>query len=43
MIINYLALSGLWYTGSVVPLPAWAEKKINQVILTFCGQGKTSK
>ena len=43
MIINSLALPGLWYTGSVVPLPAWAEKKINQVIFDFCGQGKTSK
>ena len=29
MIINTLALSGLWYTGSVIPLPAWAEKRIN--------------
>ena len=28
-IINTLALSGFWYTGSVVPLPVWAEKKIN--------------
>ena len=43
MIINTLAFSGLWYTGSVVPLPAWAEKKINQIIFDFCGLGKTSK
>ena len=31
MINNTFALSGLWYTGSVVRLPAWAEKRINQV------------
>ena len=36
MIVNSLGLSGLWYTGSVVPLPAWAEKRIRSS-LTFCG------
>ena len=35
MIINTLALSGLWYIESVVPLPAWAEKRINRIILDF--------
>ena len=35
MIINTLALSGSWYTGSVVPLPAWAEKRINRIIFDF--------
>ena len=40
MIINTLALSGLWYTGSVVPLLAWAEKKINQIIFDFLWSGK---
>ena len=35
MTINTLALPGLWYTGSVVPLPACAEKKINQMIFHF--------
>ena len=43
MIINSLALSGLWYTGSVVPLPAWAEKKINQVIFDFLWSGKNEQ
>ena len=43
MIINSLALSGLWYTGSVVPLPAWAEKKINQVIFHFLWSGKNEQ
>ena len=40
MIINTLALSGLWYTGAVVPLPASAEKKINQIIFDFLWSGK---
>ena len=43
MIINSLALSGLWYTGSVVPLLAWAEKKINQVIFDFLWSGKNQQ
>ena len=43
MIINTLRLSSLWYTGSVVPLPAWAEKRINQIILTFCGLEKNEQ
>ena len=43
MIINSLALSGLWYTGSVVPLPAWAEKKINQVIFDILWLGKNEQ
>ena len=43
MIINTLALSGLWYTGSVVPLPAWAEKKINQIIFDFLWSGKNEQ
>ena len=41
--INTLALSGLWYTGSVVPLPAWAEKKINQIIFDFLWSGKNEQ
>ena len=40
MIINTLALPGLWYTGSVVSLPAWAEKRINQIIFDFLWSGK---
>ena len=43
MIINSLALSGLWYTGSVVPLPVWAEKKINQVIFYFLWSEKNEQ
>ena len=43
MIINSLALSGLWYTRSVVPLPAWAEKKINQVIFDCLWSGKNEQ
>ena len=43
MIINTLALSGLWYTGSVIPLPAWAERRSIRSSLTFCGLGKMSK
>ena len=43
MIINTLALSGLWYTGSVVPLPLWAEKKINQIIFDFLSSGKNEQ
>ena len=43
MIINTFALSGLWYTGSVVPLPAWAEKKINQIIFDFLWSGKNEQ
>ena len=43
MIIITFALSGLWYTGSVVPLPAWAEKKINQVIFDFLWSGKNEQ
>ena len=43
MIINTLALSGLWYTGSVVPLLAWAEKKINQIIFDFLWSGKNEQ
>ena len=43
MIINTLALSGLWYTGSVVPMHNWAEKRINQIIFYFLWSRKMSK
>ena len=43
MIINTLALSVLWYTGSVVPLPAWAEKRINRIIFDFLWSGKNEQ
>ena len=43
MIINTLALSGLWYSGSIVPLPAWAEKTINRIIFDFLWSGKNEQ
>ena len=43
MIINTLALSGLWYTGSVVPLLARAEKRINQIFFDFQWSGKNEQ
>ena len=43
MIINTLALSGLWYTGSVVPLQAWAEKRISRIIFDFLWSGKSEQ
>ena len=43
MIINTLALTGLWYTGSVVPLPAWAEKRINRIIFDFRWSGENEQ
>ena len=43
MIINTLTLSGLWHTGSVVPLPAWAEKRINRIIFDFLWSGKNEQ
>ena len=43
MIINTLALSGLWYNESVVPLPAWAEKRINLIIFDYLWSGKNEQ
>ena len=43
MVINTLALSALWHTGSVVPLPAWAEKKFNHIIFDFLWSGKNKQ
>ena len=43
MIINILALSGLWHTGSVIPLLAWAEKRINWIIFGFLWLGKNEQ
>ena len=43
MIINTLALSCLCYTWSVVPLPAWAEKRINRIIFEFLWSGKNEQ
>ena len=43
MIINTLALAGLWYTGSVVPLPSGLKKGSIGSSLTFCGREIMSK
>ena len=43
MIINTLTLSGLWYNGSVVPLPAWAENRINLIIFDYLWSGKNEQ
>ena len=43
MIINTLALSGLWYTGSVISLRAWAEKRINRIIFDFLWSRKNEQ
>ena len=43
MIINTLALSGLWYTESVISLPAWAKKRINRIFFDFLWSGKNKK
>ena len=43
MIINTLALSCLWYTRSVVPLPARADKRINWIISDFLWSGKNEQ
>ena len=42
-VYDTLALSGFWYTGTVVPLLAWAEKKINQIIFDFLWSGKNEQ
>ena len=43
MIINTLALSGLWYTGFVIPMLAWAEKRIDWIIFDFLWSGKNEQ
>ena len=43
MIINTLAPPGLWYTGSLVSLPAWAEKRISQIIFEFLWSGENEQ
>ena len=43
IIINSLALSSLWYTGSVVRLPAWTKEKINQIIFDFLWFGRNEQ
>ena len=40
LVINQLAASGLWYTGSIFPLPKWVSHSINASIWDFFGGGK---
>ena len=40
LVINQLAASGLWYTGSIFPLPKWASHSINASIWDFFWGGK---
>lgn len=43
LVINALALSGLWYLGSVMCPPDWVISKINTEIFSFFGRGKRIK
>ena len=43
MIINTLALSGLWYTGTVIPCQPGLKRGSAASSMTFCGQEKISK
>ena len=40
LVINQLAASGLWYTGSILPLPKWASHSLNESIWDFFWGGK---
>ena len=40
---NTLVLFVSWYTGSVVNLSAWAEKRINRIIFNFLWSGKNEQ
>ena len=40
LVLNALALSGLWYSASVLHLPEWTIKKINSLIYPFFWSGK---
>jgi hypothetical protein len=39
-VVNNLALSGLWYTASVVHMPKHVEKEVNELILSFIWEEK---
>lgn len=41
--INALALSGLWYLGSVMCPPEWVVAEINKEIFSFFWSGKKDK
>lgn len=40
LVTNGLALSGLWYMASVLPMPDWALKDINKLLFDFFWKGK---
>ena len=40
LIANALALSGLWYVASILPVPDWVIKEINTVLFDFFWSGK---
>ena len=40
MIINMLALSRIWYVGSLVPAPQWVISKLNTLVFSFFWKGK---
>lgn len=43
LVINALALSGLWYLGSVMSPPDWVISAINAEIFSFFWSGKKDK
>ena len=43
MIVNTLALSGLWYTGSVAPLSTRAENRVNRIKFDILWSGKNEQ
>ena len=43
MVINALALSGLWYLGSVMVPHPWVIAEVNKEIFSFFWYGKKEK
>jgi hypothetical protein len=39
LVVNALALSGLWYVISVLPVPGWVFKEVDRAIHSFFQQG----
>ena len=39
LVLNQLAVSKLWYTASIYPLPPWAEKQLTGAIWDFFNNG----
>ena len=40
IVVNALALSRLWYVGSLVPIPDWALAELNSLVFKFFWSGK---